>query len=37
MQQGFTNVDAGAAALGVVYNQNAHQSLFLTFMDAAFA
>src|ERR1700733_3918819 len=33
MQYGFTSADAGPAALGVVYQQLLHQSVFLAFMD----
>jgi DHA2 family multidrug resistance protein len=33
MQHGLTSADANAGAAGVVYNQIAHQSLFLAFMD----
>jgi MFS transporter, DHA2 family, multidrug resistance protein len=33
MQHGFTSADAEPAALGVVYQQLLHQSVFLAFMD----
>jgi MFS transporter, DHA2 family, multidrug resistance protein len=33
VQHGFSNADAGAASLGVVYEQLIRQSLFLAYMD----